>query len=295
MYRLLKGSVLVCVVVMVSMLLAGCRAADSAAPELEFVASMQVDSGQRFNVSLGVRNGGDEPFTDYQAFNGTMDLTTAAGERVASITVATLWRLEPGETAWPAAFEGRLEPGAYRLAWLAGDYGTVTVDFTIVELEGWLYLGEERILGPGGEEILGDGEHGALQSLADLARVNLAQDLGMDVESVTVVGVEETEFADASLGVPEEGRAYAQVLTPGYSIRLEAGGTGYEYRASVERLVRVPDGAPAPDPGGSPAAPGRVSIQGVEVVSGEAVRVYGVASLPGDACIETELYAGGEP
>jgi hypothetical protein len=34
------------------------------------------------------------------------------------------------------------------------------------------------------------------------------------------------------LGCPQKGMAYAEVLTPGYLILLEYGGTTYEYHAS---------------------------------------------------------------
>jgi hypothetical protein len=49
------------------------------------------------------------------------------------------------------------------------------------------------------------------------------------------------EFPDASLGVPEPGKTYAQVVTPGYIVELllEDGQT-YEYHASGERVVLVP-------------------------------------------------------
>ena len=41
--------------------------------------------------------------------------------------------------------------------------------------------------------------------------------------------MEAVEWSDASLGCPQEGFMYAQVITPGYLIILEAQGEQYEY------------------------------------------------------------------
>jgi hypothetical protein len=185
-----------------------------------------------------VENVGDERFREYEAFNGVMELQDGAGEEMGRISIATLWELAPDNAGWPAAYASKLPAGAYQLTWGAAAYGAVTVDFTIVELDGWLYLGKESIQST--VEEADEREYGALQSLVDLARVNLAQKLGIQPEAVTVQSVEETQFPDASLGVPEPDQVYAQVLTPGHTIRLSAEGQAYEYRASEERLVFVP-------------------------------------------------------
>jgi hypothetical protein len=206
--------------------------AKSAPANLAFEAPMNVDSSQRFHVSLGVRNLGDARFRDYPSFNGKMELRDASGEEVGRIQVATLWELAPGNAGWPAAYASKLPAGAYQLTWGAPDYGSVTVDFTIVELDGWLYLGEESIQSTAGEVPDDEREFGSLQSLVDLARVNLAQRLGVAPEDVTVQSVEEVEFPDASLGIPEPDQMYAQVLTPGYTIKLSVNGQSYEYHAS---------------------------------------------------------------
>ena len=65
-----------------------------------------------------------------------------------------------------------------------------------------------------------------------------------------------TDFSDASLGMPEPGQMYAQVLTPGYVIRLAVGDQVYVYHGSDERVVlaaqesskviSVPGDPPAP-------------------------------------------------
>jgi hypothetical protein len=50
---------------------------------------------------------------------------------------------------------------------------------------------------------------------------------------VTLVSAEYVKWPDASLGNPEPGMAYAQVITPGYKIILIAGGAQYEYHTDT--------------------------------------------------------------
>jgi hypothetical protein len=54
-----------------------------------------------------------------------------------------------------------------------------------------------------------------------------------------VVRVTAKTWSDASLGCPEPEMMYAQVLTPGYQIILEAGGTHYDYRADQSGYFKL--------------------------------------------------------
>lgn len=63
------------------------------------------------------------------------------------------------------------------------------------------------------------------------ARDDLAQRSGMPPDQIVVSSVQAVTWPDSSLGCPQPGMAYAQVLTPGYLILLEAGGKVYEYHA----------------------------------------------------------------
>lgn len=56
----------------------------------------------------------------------------------------------------------------------------------------------------------------------------LARELGVSADQITVVSSEAVDWPDASLGCPEPGVMYAQVITPGYKFVLEAGGETYE-------------------------------------------------------------------
>jgi hypothetical protein len=80
-------------------------------------------------------------------------------------------------------------------------------------------MGENRDLQPvpGSDEALA-------AAIADLA-----QQTGLPEDQIAPVSIEAAEWPDASLGCPEEGMMYAQVITPGFRIVLEAQGQQYEY------------------------------------------------------------------
>ena len=56
---------------------------------------------------------------------------------------------------------------------------------------------------------------------------------GVDPGTVTVVSGVAVTFPNGALGCPEPGMMYTEVLTPGYHVVVEAGGTAYDYRASA--------------------------------------------------------------
>ncbi len=77
------------------------------------------------------------------------------------------------------------------------------------------------------------------QDLTERARRDLAQRLGLNESDIGVSSVEQTEFPDAALGAPVEDEMSAQVITPGWRIRLTANGQAYEYRATEQQLRLV--------------------------------------------------------
>ena len=72
----------------------------------------------------------------------------------------------------------------------------------------------------------------------DLAVADLAAKLSVDPATITVKAVEPIEWPDASLGCPQPGMMYAQVITPGYRIMLEIDGKSYEYHTGGGGIVR---------------------------------------------------------
>jgi hypothetical protein len=60
--------------------------------------------------------------------------------------------------------------------------------------------------------------------LADAAKTS-----GFAASAVRVVSTEAGDWSDGSLGCPEPGMSYIQVLVPGYRVVVDAGGTVVEY------------------------------------------------------------------
>jgi hypothetical protein len=67
------------------------------------------------------------------------------------------------------------------------------------------------------------------------ARTDLAERLGVPVDEITVVSHEEVTWPDSSLGCPQPGMHYAQVLTNGTRTVLTAAGKHYNYHAGGTR------------------------------------------------------------
>jgi hypothetical protein len=61
---------------------------------------------------------------------------------------------------------------------------------------------------------------------------DLSKRTGIPPADIKVVSVEAVDWPDTSIGCPEPGRMYAQVLVPGYRIILEAGGKTYVYHSA---------------------------------------------------------------
>src|SRR3989454_5485997 len=57
---------------------------------------------------------------------------------------------------------------------------------------------------------------------AALARRTLATKLSVPIERIKIVSVSPVEWRDSSLGCPERGMVYTQVLTSGYKVTLRA-------------------------------------------------------------------------
>ncbi len=84
----------------------------------------------------------------------------------------------------------------------------------------------------------------------------LASQLGVEPDAVTVASVQSVTWNDSSLGCPQPGMMYLQVLTPGYLVILEADGNTYEYHLSEQgNFVSCTSGA-TPMPGRLPVDQG---------------------------------------
>lgn len=73
----------------------------------------------------------------------------------------------------------------------------------------------------------------------------------LPASSFQVTSYTQQTFPDSALGCPDPNLMYTQVLTPGYSIQVSAGGQNYDYRtnlAGTHLILCGPNGRPAPTP-----------------------------------------------
>jgi len=68
------------------------------------------------------------------------------------------------------------------------------------------------------------------------AKEDLAARTGVPADAIEEDSVEDADFPDASFGAGSPGEMSAQMITPGWRIRLRAGGERAEYRANRNRL-----------------------------------------------------------
>ncbi len=79
---------------------------------------------------------------------------------------------------------------------------------------------------------------GEYTGLFMMARDDLER-FGISTVSVKMMTLEKVEWGDASLGNPEPGIMYAQIITPGFKMSMAADGSTYMYHTSMDRVVFV--------------------------------------------------------
>jgi hypothetical protein len=75
------------------------------------------------------------------------------------------------------------------------------------------------------------------ERVIQLARQDLAQKLNVPIDEIREVSVEAVEWPDTSLGCPQPGMMYAQMITPGFKVVLAAKGQTVEYHTDSGRHV----------------------------------------------------------
>ena len=70
-----------------------------------------------------------------------------------------------------------------------------------------------------------------------MAVADLAGRLNVGKEEIKIVNTDARNWADTSLGCPEEGKFYAQIITAGYLIELTANDSPYFYHAGLKSVV----------------------------------------------------------
>lgn len=72
------------------------------------------------------------------------------------------------------------------------------------------------------------------ERIESAARKLLAAELNIDEGDLTLDSSQGVEWSDASLGCPQEGYAYAQVITPGYRLTFGLGGASYAVHTNAD-------------------------------------------------------------
>ncbi|HSM70960.1 MAG TPA: hypothetical protein VK851_05405 [Anaerolineales bacterium] len=76
-----------------------------------------------------------------------------------------------------------------------------------------------------------------VQILIETAKADLVQRLSLPPPEINLVTAIEVTWPDSSLGCPQPGVEYAQVLTEGFLINLEANGNIHEYHADTSGQI----------------------------------------------------------
>jgi hypothetical protein len=63
--------------------------------------------------------------------------------------------------------------------------------------------------------------------------------LGVPSDNLLVVMTAQRDWSDSSLGCPEPGRAYAQIITPGFIVTIDTDDLATEIQAHTDRGVRA--------------------------------------------------------
>ena len=80
---------------------------------------------------------------------------------------------------------------------------------------------------------------GEKEDMIAKVKQDLVSRLGISIDQITVFIAQTVTWSDSSLGCPEKGMMYTQVLTPGYKIILEYNGTKYDYRTNDSGYFKI--------------------------------------------------------
>jgi hypothetical protein len=149
--------------------------------------------------------------------NKVMEIARSHLAASLSIPPEEVDRVSIQRAEWPDASLGCPSPGELYAQVVTPGYRV------ILEVEGETY---ELHTDEAGEtiRICEEKREPAVDAAVDYA----ASQLNIPAGAFDVVSVQTWEWPDASLGCPEPGKSYAQVVTPGYQVILEAEGQRYE-------------------------------------------------------------------
>ena len=86
------------------------------------------------------------------------------------------------------------------------------------------------------------------EQLINMAKTDLAQRLKINESEIQLVSIDDVDFPDTSLGVPEPGKFYAEVITPGFIIKLSSEDHVYQYSTDRHDTVKYYSGSEITNP-----------------------------------------------
>lgn len=75
----------------------------------------------------------------------------------------------------------------------------------------------------------------AAEAAVGAAKEDLVKRAALTPEEIKVTGLEAVQWPSTALGCPQPGMMYAQVITPGYRVLLQARGQTYKYHTDAGR------------------------------------------------------------
>ena len=89
---------------------------------------------------------------------------------------------------------------------------------------------------------------GGAETLVELAIVDLAQRLGVEISAIMLVSNKEVVWPDATLGCPKPGMDFTPINIPGHILTLQAEGKRYVYHTDeLTRVILCPAEGEGPD------------------------------------------------
>jgi len=76
-----------------------------------------------------------------------------------------------------------------------------------------------------------------MEAMVLRAKEDLSDHLGVAIDLIDLIQVEPVTWNDVSLGCPQAGREYPQVITPGFCFLLEVDGQEYTYHSDTAQRV----------------------------------------------------------
>jgi hypothetical protein len=76
-------------------------------------------------------------------------------------------------------------------------------------------------------------------SVIEAALAAASDQLGVPTDNLLVVMSAQRDWGDSSLGCPEPGRAYAQIITPGYVVTVDTDDLATEVQVHTDRGTRA--------------------------------------------------------